>query len=84
MNNILQLTIDGFSNLEEHGLKDDGTPDVRVIRGYKIEVVLNRAEILFSETLLAEKIPVDPTKFLADHLRRILAAYLPRVNPDHL
>jgi hypothetical protein len=81
MSNVLQLTIEGFWTLEEHGEKEDGTPDVRSVEGYKIRLVRDHALILFEETLPREKVPVDPTVYLASRMAGILAPHLPGIDP---
>jgi hypothetical protein len=81
MTNRLDLSIQGFSDLEDRGTKEDGTPDIRVKRGYDIRLTLNCAQILFEETLPCESVPVAPTEFLVKRLAAILAPYLPRIDP---
>jgi hypothetical protein len=84
VNKILELRIDGFCSLEDYGKKADGTQDMRVVRGYKILLVENRARILFEETLPREKVPANPTQFLARRVADILTPYLPRIDPEEL
>jgi hypothetical protein len=54
----------------------------RVDSGYKIQLVLNHARILFEETLPRDKLPLDPTPHLADRVERIVAMYLPQIDPE--
>jgi hypothetical protein len=84
MNKILELRIDGFCNLEDHGKKADDTPDIRTVRGYRIQLVENRSRILFEETLSREKVPVNPTEYLARRMAAILTPYLPGIDPREL
>jgi hypothetical protein len=79
----LKLTIEGFSNLEDHGEKD-GKPDIRIANGYKIRLDLNHQRILFEETLERRSVPVNPTQYLTDRIAKILAAYLPQIDPENL
>jgi len=81
MNNRLDLTLDGFSDMEDHGTKEDGTPDIRVVRGYRIRLVENHARILFEATLLRDDLPVEPTDLLASRVASILTKYLPLIDP---
>jgi hypothetical protein len=81
MTNHLKLTIEGFSNLESHGNKGDGSPDVRRHAGYRIRLDINGQRILFEETLAREKLPVNPTRYLSDRMANILAAHLPTIDP---
>jgi hypothetical protein len=81
MSKTLQLRIEGFWTLEEHGKKEDGTPNVRSVEGYKIQLVKDHALILFEETLSREKVPVDPTVYLASRIAGILAPHLPGIDP---
>jgi len=82
MNNQLKLTIEGFSDLKDHGNKEDGVPDIRRDAGYRILLVMGGRQILFEETLAREKMPVNPTRYLSDRIARILAAYLPQIDPE--
>lgn len=84
MNNILELRIEGFSSLKNQGERADGTPDIRVVRGYRIQLVENRVRILFEEMLPREKVPVNPTQFLARRMADILTPYLPGIDPEAL
>jgi hypothetical protein len=81
VNNRIDISIDGFANLEDCGTKADGTPDIRCNRGYSIRVVENHARVLFEETLRRGDLPVDPTSYLANRLASILTAYLPGIDP---
>lgn len=78
----LQIRIEGFSTLEEHGIKADGTPDVRRNCGYKLVLVLEGYRILFEETLPRNQVPVDPTQYLVQRIARILTPYLPQIDPQ--
>lgn len=80
--NSLKLTIEGFSDLKDHGNKEDGTPDVRCDLGYRIRLDINGQRILFEETLSRRAIPVDPTRYLANRIANILAAHLPAIDPQ--
>ena len=82
MTNQLDLSIQGFSELEDNGLKEDGTPDIRVKRGYNIRLVRNRDYILFEETLPRESLPVDPRVALTKRITEILTVYLPQIEPE--
>ncbi len=78
----LKFEIQSFSTLEEHGTKADGTPDIRCNCGYEIRVVINGERILFEEKLQRNAIPVRPAEYLANRAAKILATYLPQIEPE--
>lgn len=81
MSKTLTLRIEGFWTLEEHKAKEDGTPDVRSVEGYKIQLVKDHTLILFEETLSREKVPMNPTVYLASRMAGVLATHLPGIDP---
>lgn len=83
MNNggTLVFSIQGFWTLEEGPLKEDGTPNVKCVRGYKLRLVLGGHRILFEETLDRNKVPVEPTQYLVRRVGEILAPFFPQIDP---
>ena len=82
MDKILKLEICGFWNLEDHGQKEDGTPDVRCKKGYDIRVIRDNTHVLFEEELPREHVPADPTQYLSRRIALMLATYLPQIDPE--
>lgn len=78
---LLELSIKGFWELKDHGLKEDGTPNVQCVRGYELQIVENRQRIVFEEILDRAKIPVEPTEYLTRRIAEILALFLPAIDP---
>lgn len=81
MTETLMLRIDGFSELEDHGKKEDGTDDIRVNRGYRIQLVWNHQRIVYEETLPRDSVPVDPTEYLVRRISEALRRSLPQIDP---
>jgi len=84
MTNQLKLIIEGFSDLEEYGEKEDGSPDIRRNDGYKIKLTINGTRILFEETIPRAAVPVNPSKHLSERVAQILAPYLPQIDPSSI
>ena len=78
----LDLSIEGFRELEDVEAKADGTSSVRCNRGYRIRLDMDRVRILFEETLPRDRVPVNPTEYLARRIAEILKAYLPQIDPQ--
>lgn len=79
---VLKLEIRGFWNLEDHGQKEDGTPNVRRKSGYVIRLVRDNTYILFEETLSRERVPIDPTQYLVRRISTILETHLKGIDPE--
>ena len=81
MSDALKLEILSFWHLEDRGAKADGTPDIQYKSGYTIRLTVDNQRILFEETLDRNKVPVNPTQFLARRMAEVLATYLPQIDP---
>jgi len=81
MTETLMLRIEGFCDLEDHGKKEDGTDDIRINRGYKLQLALNHQLIVYEETLPRDSVPVDPTAYLVRRISEALTRSLPQIDP---
>jgi len=79
MTNTLVLRIEASSTLEEHGTKEDGTPDIREKSEVKIQLVADQRLILWNETFRRETLPFKPAQYLANRVAVVLERYISRM-----
>jgi len=78
----LDLSIEGFRELEEISPKTEGVSNIRCNAGYRIRIDIDRVRILHEETLPRGRVPANPTEYLARRIAEILKAYLPQIDPE--